>query len=231
MLANLDLIDIGEIPLFRGLETDQLDRLSSHLHQHTFPAHTNIITEEQPGEVVYFIIRGTVKIFMNKQDGTAVILAILGAGDVVGEMSMIDSAGRSASVLTLEETVLLWMGRDSFWSCLQEMPKINANLVRILAQRVRLANEQIQALATLDVNGRVARQFLAFAEKYGKTDDSEEILIPVRLTQSELADLVGASRRRVNQVMVQFKQRGFIAVGEEGYISVKDRDNLSRLCK
>ncbi len=231
MCAQITPQDLAEISLFQGLDIENLSRLSHQLHQHTYPANTNIITAEQPGEVVYIVRSGTVKIYMLHKDGTVVILAILGAGDVVGEMSLIDSAGRSANVLTLEESTLLWMDRDSFWGCLQEFPKINYNLVRILSRRVRLANEQIQALASLDVYGRLARQFLAFAEKYGEAASNGDILIPIHLTQSELADLVGASRRRVNQVMVKFKRQELISVDAGGYITVKNRGDLARLCR
>jgi CRP/FNR family cyclic AMP-dependent transcriptional regulator len=191
----------------------------------------NIITAEQPGEVVYFILKGTVKIYMVKADGTTVILAILGPGDVVGEMSLIDSVGRSANVLTLEDSSLIWMDRITFQHSLETIPKINYNLVRILSQRVRLANEQIQALASLDVYGRVARQFLAFAERYGKPTKEGDVIIPIRLTQTDLAELVGASRKRVNQVIVSFKRDGTIRVDSDGRFIVKDHEALARLCR
>lgn len=220
---------LTEVTLFQGLTPKQLARLKDLLDQRTFPGGTNIMTAEQPGEIVYVIQQGTVKIFMNQADGTSVILAILGAGDVVGEMSMIDSVGRSANVVTLEDTTLIWMDRVAFQYCLETMPKITYNLVRILSQRVRLANEQIQALASLDVYGRVARQFLAFAERYGKPMKDGETIIPIRLTQSDLAHLVGASRKRVNQVMVSFKRNNYIAVDPNSRIIILDREALANL--
>jgi CRP/FNR family cyclic AMP-dependent transcriptional regulator len=205
--------------------------LRENLHTRTFPAGTNIITAEQPGEVVYIILDGTVKIYMVKADGTTVILAILGPGDVVGEMSLIDSVGRSANVLTLEDSNLIWMDRITFQHCLETIPKVNYNLVRILSQRVRLANEQIQALASLDVYGRVARQFLAFAERYGKPLEDDAVIIPIHLTQTDLAELVGASRKRVNQVIVSLKRAETISVDSDGRIIIHNHDVLTRLCR
>jgi CRP/FNR family cyclic AMP-dependent transcriptional regulator len=231
MSTQINPLELAHISLFRDVSLEQRTRLSERLHCHTFPANSNIITAEQPGEVVYIIRSGTVKITMDQADGSGVILAILGAGDVVGEMSLVDSAGRSANVITLEPSTLLWMGRDDFESCLRQFPEFSYNLVRVLSQRVRLANEQIQALASLDVFGRMARQFLAFAEKYGQSSRDGEILIPIRLTQSDLADLVGASRRRVNQVIVNYKRHDYISVDEDGYITVRDREALARLCR
>ena len=230
---NLPLKDpqlLSNVALFQGLTPKDWHALSQQLHQKIYRAGTHIITAEQPGDVVFVILSGTVKIYMDQADGTTVILAILGPGDVVGEMSLIDSAGRSANVLTLEDSHLLWMERTAFQHCLKRIPALNYNLVRILSRRVRLANEQIQALASLDVYGRVARQFLAFAEKYGETSRGDDIRIPIRLTQSDLADLVGASRKRVNQVMVAYKRSGLFSVDAEGYITVHQRDELAQLC-
>lgn len=221
---------LAKVALFEGLNPKQWNRLNEYLYGRVFPAGTNIITAEQPGEVVYVILRGAVKIFQDQVDGTRVILALLGPGDIVGEMSLIDSAGRSANVITIEDSHLLWMERRAFQHCLETIPEMNVNLVRILSRRVRLANEQIQALASLDVYGRVARQFLAFTEKYGETSDCGDTFIPIRLTQSDLAELVGASRKRVNQVMVSFKRQGLIKVDKDGYVTVQNRKELARLC-
>jgi CRP/FNR family cyclic AMP-dependent transcriptional regulator len=221
---------LADVALFEGLNQKQWNRLNEYLYGRVFQAGTNIITAEQPGEVVYVILRGAVKIYQDQADGTRVILALLGPGDIVGEMSLIDSAGRSANVITVEDSHLLWMERRAFQHCLKTIPEMNANLVRILSRRVRLANEQIQALASLDVYGRVARQFLAFAEKYGEAGDDGNILIPFRLTQGDLAELVGASRKRVNQVVVSFKKQRLVSVDTDGYITVHSRKGLARLC-
>jgi len=230
-MLGINPCTINSIDLFCGLTSDQLGWVDARLYRRTFPAGANIMTAEQPGEVVYIIQSGTLKIHIEQADGADVILAILGPGDVVGEMSLIDSAGRSASVITLEESQLLWMKGDAFQECLSTTPQVSQNLVRMLSRRVRLANELIQALATLDVHGRVARQLLAFADKYGEPGVSGHILIPIRLTQGDIADLVGASRKRVNQVMVTFKQQGYISVDEKSRITVHDRKPLARLCR
>lgn len=222
---------LAEVPLFQGLETSQLIWLAGQLRYKTFPPGTNIITADTPGELVYIILRGTVKIHIEQVGGSDVVLAILGAGDTVGEMSLVDTAGRSASVLTLEESTLLWMDRPTFQDALHRFPELSLNLVRILSNRVRLANELIQALATLDVYGRVARQLLAFAEKYGHCNSNGEIKIPIFLTQSDIADLVGASRKRVNQVMVTFKQLGITSIDADGRITVHKHDALMRYCR
>jgi len=145
-------------------------------------------------------------------------------------MGVFDGTQRSADVTALEETVLLWMDRADFQACLRTMPTVTYNLVRIISARLRLANEQIHSLAILDVYVRIARQMLAFAQKYGKPAPNGDILIPIRLTQGDIADMVGASRKRVNQVMVTYKRRGLLAVDEESRITIHDAAGLATYC-
>jgi CRP/FNR family cyclic AMP-dependent transcriptional regulator len=220
---------LSYIKLFEGLTPTQLEWVAQRAHRRVFEAGRNVMTIEQPGEAVYIILYGTVKIHV-EQGERDVILAILGSGDLLGEMSLIDSVGRSASAVTLESSLMLWMDKITFNYILDNFPPVARNLVRIMTARVRLSDQLIQALATLDVNGRVARQLLAFAEKYGIEKDGR-MQISIVLTQGDIADLVGASRKRVNQAMVSFKEQGFIDTDAEGRIAIKDGEGLARYCK
>ena len=219
---------LADIELFKGLTATQLEWVAQRAHRRVFEAGRNVLTIEQPGEAVYIILHGTVKIHI-EQGERDVIISILGAGDLLGEMSLIDSVGRSASAVTLEDSLMLWMDKATFSYLLDNFAPVARNLVRILSARVRLSDQLIQALATLDVNGRVARQLLAFAEKYGRKKDGAT-QIRIVLTQSDIADLVGASRKRVNQAMVLFKERGLIDTDAEGRIAIKNGEGLARYC-
>jgi CRP/FNR family cyclic AMP-dependent transcriptional regulator len=230
MRAVPDPTLLGELELFQGLAPQELAELNGRLRISTVQAGTHFITAEQPGEVVYVLLEGTVKIYVTQADGREVILAFLGRGDTVGEMSLVDSAGRSANVVTTERARLLWMDRATFQTCVGTLTPLAHNLVRLLSHRLRFANEQIQALCTLDVQGRVARQILAMADRYGSLEAGGEV-IPLRLTQSDLAEIVGASRERVNQVIVDLKQRGVISVDAVHRIHVLDRSELARVCR
>ena len=221
---------LSGIPLFNGLNETQLAWIAQRAHRRLFPTGKDIITAEQPGEAVYVILHGTVKIHIEQADGQDVILSILGAGDTIGEMSLIDNVGRSASVVTLEDTLVLWMDKAAFNQMLQDFPPVALNLIRILSSRVRLSDELIKSLATLDVYGRVARQLLAFADRYGRQGPDGSRLIPIHLTQGDIADLVGASRKRVNQVMVLFREQEFISLNAEGRIVVLNRGALAKYC-
>lgn len=219
---------LSDISLFEGLTPVQLDWVAKNAHRRVFAAGTNVMTVEQPGEAVFIILHGTVKIHI-EQGGRDVILSILGGGDLLGEMSLIDSMGRSASALTLESSLMLWMDRTAFNYLLDNFPPVARNLVKILSARVRLSDQVIQSLATLDVNGRVARQLLAFAERYGR-EVSDGVQVRIVLTQGDLADLVGASRKRVNQAMVFFKEQELASTDADGRFIIHDKAGLARFC-
>ncbi len=219
---------LSDIKLFEGLDPLQLDWVAQRAHRRVFTAGTNVMTVEQPGEAVYVILHGTVKIHVQQGDRD-VILSILGSGDLLGEMSLIDSLGRSASAVTLEDTLLLWMDRATFNHILDHFPAVARSLVRILSARVRLSDQMIQSLASLDVNGRVARQLLAFAERYGR-EVKDGVQIRILLTQGDIANLVGASRKRVNQTMVLLKDQNLLSMSEDGRIIIHDQDGLARYC-
>lgn len=231
MTTPMEVDALAEAPLFQDLAAEQWAKLNALLHRKALPAGAFLMTEEQPGEVAYVIISGTLKVLSEQAADADVILAILGPGDVVGEMSLIEQTGRSATVMALEESLVAWIDRASFQSCLHTMPQLSYNLIRILSARLRVANAQIQALSSLDVYGRVARQLLAFADAYGTSGPNGDVEIGLRLTQSDLAAMVGASRMRVNQVMVAFKRRAYISVDQHYRITVHDAPALEKRCQ
>jgi CRP-like cAMP-binding protein len=216
----------GHAPLFKGLTDEELAELQRFLHPRTVAAGADILLEEQPGEVAYILLSGSVKIHLQQRDGSEVILAVLRAGEVVGEMSLVDTLGRSATVETLEPTRLLWMDRESFWRCLRTMPAMTYNLVELLSRRLRLADTHIEALASLSVPARIARHLLALAREYGEPADAG-VTIPIPLIQSDLAAMVGASRASVNQALGSLRRRGILRTDGAHRITVLDLDALA----
>ena len=225
MLSHLELF-----PVFAGLTSLQITWLKNRMHLHTFPAEVDMIVVGMPGEVVYFILGGLVKVYSPQLDGTEVIIDLLGPGAMVGEMSVLDKSARSASVITLEETQVGWLSDDDFISALQQIPALSFNLLRVLSARLRLTNEHMQALASLEVHGRVAHQLLAFAEFYGQPVPGGGTLITLRLPQGEIAELVGASRKRVNQAMGDLKREGLISFDNERRVTIFNHQALKDLC-
>lgn len=228
MPALTDSKSLAEIPLFRDLSNTQLEFVNGLLRKRQFPAGSSVISADTPGEVVYVILAGTVKIKADQVDGREVIISILGPGEVVGELSMIDSGDRSADVVTQDDCTMLWMDRRAFDALLETVPQLSLNLLRILSRRVRQATEQVRALCTLDVYGKVARQLLVFADQYG-VPSASGVQIPLRITQTDLAGMVGASRERVNQAVVNLRGRSLITVDTSYRTTVRDLERLRAL--
>jgi CRP/FNR family transcriptional regulator, cyclic AMP receptor protein len=225
-----ELDTLAKFSLFRGLTTEQLAKFREFLQCKRSPARAEIITAKHPGEIVYIILDGTVKVYVGRPDGTEVILAILGTDEIVGDMSLVDSFERSASVVTLEPCTFLVMSRADFWTSLREMPTVACNLINILSRRLRLSNARAESLAALDIHGRVAAQLLAFAKEYGEATPNGDVLIPLRITQSDLASIIGASRVRVNQALNFYKQRNYLSVNRANQIAIRNPEALSRRC-
>ena len=229
MTPLLDAVDFETIPLFRGLTPTEQRHLHDLLGVSTFPAGAEIVTAEEPGDVAYIVLDGTVKVQVVRPDGTAVILAILRAGEIAGEMSLIDQLGRSATVVAMEQTTLAWLTHTDFWSCLRTIPTMAFNLAGIHSRRLRLSNAHVAALATLDIEGRLADQLLALSAEYGEATPDGGCRIPFRLTQGDLAALVGASRVRVNQILVSWKQNNFLNVDGRHIVTLLDRRALAEM--
>jgi CRP/FNR family cyclic AMP-dependent transcriptional regulator len=229
MSPLLDAAALETIPLFRGLTPTEQRHLLDLLGVRTFPAGVDILRAEQPGDVVYIVLDGTVKVHIDRPDGAAVILAILRVGEVAGEMSLIDHLGRSATVVAMEQSTFAWLTHSDFWNCLRSMPTMTFNLAGILSRRLRLANAHLVALATMDIEHRLAHQLLALAEEYGEETPDGGCRIPFRLTQGDLAALVGASRVRVNQILVGWKHEELLTVDGRHVVTLLNRRALAEM--
>ena len=218
---------LEQLAVFRGLPDPDLDRVKAYLGEGKASAWTNLMSLEQPGETVYFLLSGTVRVQVEQEDGTTVILGFLGAGEIVGEMSLLDSSGRSATVVATEPVSYYWMDRERFRQCLLTMPRLGFNLLQIMSRRLRHTNRRVQAMARLDVASRLVTELTSFAETLGEPVDGG-LRIPLRLTQSDLASVVGASRERVNQTMVELRQRGLISIDGRYRVTVKDPESLAQ---
>ena len=201
---------IAEPTLFAELAPADIQLIASHGVVRRYAKGSVLINEGDESDSLFVIIDGTVKVFLSDENGKEVILRIQGAGEYFGELAIIDSAPRSASVITLEPTRVAVVTRAGFEQCMRENEDVALQLIRSLAARVRSLTENVRNLALLDVYGRVARTLLNMAEEH----DGEQV-IPQKLTHQEIANMVGASREMVSRIMKDLM--------EGGYIEVRDR--------
>ena len=219
---------LGSVRLFHELTPEQIAQIGTRLHRMVAQAGATIISAHQPGDAVYIVLDGALKVSADHPDGGSTILSILGAREVVGEISMVWGPDCSATVTALECSTLLWMHRSDFQEYLQAMPALALNLSAILAQRLHQASVQILSLATQDVYGRVARTLLDCAHRHGQPAADRAVAIRLRLTQNDLASMVGASRERVNLVLAFYKGKGYLSAGPRHAITIHDTAALAR---
>lgn len=229
--ATESTVELREVGLFAGLPDDDLEHIGEHVRRTTVPAGTLLVSALLPGEAVYCILEGSVKVQLLSAEGAEITAALLGPGDMVGETILVDPRRSSANVLTRQETTLLWMERKTFLRCLEVCPALCRSLARELSDRLRSATERIQSFATLDVTGRVALQLLDLAERYGHPMPGEGVTIPLPVTQGEIAEMVAATRERVNQIMVRLKRAGVFSVDGSHHITVHRPEVLADLCR
>lgn len=219
------------VPMFEDLAPDQLALARERLRERTVPAGTKIITQGEPDDAVFILVEGSVKVHRQRPDGGEVILAVLGPREVVGEMSLGDCHVHPCSVTTLQDSRVLRLDGEAFRRMLTEVPSLRSGLVELLCRRLRLADTRLETVAALDVEGRVAQVLLALAEEYGKPKPGGGMLIPIPLTQTDIAAMTGASRVRVNQVLSRFKANGWVTLDGQRRTSVRDTAALEACCR
>jgi len=213
---------LKKVPLFSDLADAELARFAEVTREREYPKNSVILFEDDPGDALYIVSSGQVKVVLIGEDGREVILSVLGDGDFFGEMALIDDEPRSAHVIAMKDSQLLVLRRDDFQAQLVAQPKIGLKLLRVLVQRLRRADEKIGGLVLLDVNGRVARLLLDLADEGGGPR------ITRRLTHHTIAQMIGSSRETVSRAMRELVDRGLIDVTRRE-ISIRDRDGLSSL--
>jgi CRP-like cAMP-binding protein len=212
---------LQRVPLFRHLSPIDLQRIAEVAREKSYPRHSVILFEDDPGDALYVVARGQVKVVLIGDDGREVILSVLGEGEFFGEMALLDDEPRSAHVIAMEDSDLLVLRREDFEGLLAQSPEIGLALLRELTRRLRRADEKVGALVLLDVTGRVARLLLELA------DDSGGDRITRRLTHHTIAQMVGSSRETVSRTMRDFVSRGRIAVSRRE-IQILDRAALEQ---
>jgi CRP-like cAMP-binding protein len=165
-----------------------------------------ILFEDDPGDALYVVVSGQVKVVLIGEDGREVILSTLKDNEFFGEMALIDDQPRSAHVIAMEDSNLIVLRRDDFHKCLEETPRIALGLLQGLSKRLRQADHKIGGLVLLDVNGRVARLLLEMA------DDNDGKVITRRLTHHMIAQMIGSSRETVSRTMRNFVEQKLIEV-------------------
>jgi CRP/FNR family transcriptional regulator/CRP/FNR family cyclic AMP-dependent transcriptional regulator len=218
---------LKQVPFFSQLETEEANALAQKLVPRRFGESQVIFHHGDPGGLLYIITAGKVKISYTMPDGQEALLAILGAGDFFGELALLDDAPRSATAEAMDRTETLTLHRDDFIGYIGENPAFAYHVMRTLAKRIRHLNDQIGDVFFLDLNGRLARTLLKLADDHGRPV-AEGTLIDITLTQTELAEMTGATRVSINKTLGRFRRAKWVKLRGRQIILL-DRQALRNL--
>jgi CRP/FNR family transcriptional regulator, cyclic AMP receptor protein len=221
---------IAGVPLFQSLTESDREALSGSFLRHTFDRGEMIFRQGDQGVHLYLVESGRIKITTLAPDGREAFVAIIGPGQVFGELSLFEGQQRTADARTMEPTVLHALAHDDFRPYVAAHPEVAWELLRVLARMVRRQDQAIQDMVFLDVGGRVARRLLDLSNQHGEPAGEGAVRIDVPITQEELAQMVGASRESVNKALGSFMDRGWVTLEGRHYI-IADADALQKRLK
>ncbi|MCL2090364.1 MAG: Crp/Fnr family transcriptional regulator [Micrococcales bacterium] len=185
-----------------------------------------LFTESEPGDRLYVVREGKVKLVRRSSDGRENMLTLVGPGEMLGELSLFDPGPRTSSATAVTDAVVLELDHDQLTDWLNQHPSVALHLLQALARRLRRTTEARADLVFSDASGRVARALLDLADRFGEPMD-DAVRVTYDLTQTELAQLVGASRETVNKALGEFAQRGWL-VREPRSVLLLDRERLEQ---
>ena len=213
--------------LLDRLEPDELDRLMAFARSERYDGGEVIFRKGEPGHSMMMIVSGRIKISSASRHGKEVVLAVLGPGEVVGEMAILEDKTRSADATALERSEVLVLQRRDFIPFLERNPQISIRMLGILSARLRRTSEKLRDRAFMSLSSRLAKTLLDLALTDGR-DQPEGVRIAVTLSQKNLGALLGASRESVNKQLRAWQSEGLIRMGR-GHIILNQPQDLALL--
>jgi CRP/FNR family transcriptional regulator, cyclic AMP receptor protein len=212
--------------LFQDVDREAAEAVASHFENIDVQRGQVIFHEGEPGDSLYIVLAGKVKLGRRSVDGRENLVALMGPSDQFGELSLFDPGPRTTTAIAVTDSRLARMSKEALRQWITERPEIAERLLRVLARRLRRTNNMLADLIFTDVPGRVAKQLLQLASRFGSMEGGQ-LRVTHDLTQEELAQLVGASRETVNKALADFATRGWLRLEGKGVV-ILERDRLAR---
>jgi len=208
--------------LFARLSDEETDAVLAHARIVRYATGDVIVAKGDPGDSMMAVLQGRVSISTTSEDGRQVVLSALGVGDVFGEIALLDGKERTADVTALTDCEILIVPRRSLWSVLERRPDLCIDLMLVLCERLRHTTEQVEDLAFLHLESRMAKALLRLLEESG----AGQTRAAIRISQRALGELVGGSRESVNKHLNAWKELGIVSI-EKGGIVIRDAAALA----
>jgi CRP/FNR family cyclic AMP-dependent transcriptional regulator len=209
-------------PLFQGLPAASLDRIVGLATQRSFRKGEIVCSQGDPGDALYAVVTGRIRISSGTADGREISLNIMEPGDTFGEIALLDGGTRTATATATEPSELVSIRRDHFVALLEREPRVALELLKLCGERLRWTSGLVEDAALLDAPARLAKRLLSLGELHGQRSKAG---ITLKISQEDLATFLGVSRQVVNQYLQGWKAKGWVALGR-GAVTVRDPDAL-----
>lgn len=219
---------LSNLPLFRDLTVEQLEGASKLLRPNSAPPGTALMKHNEPGDEIFILISGAVKVCVPDTEGRVTVVHIGGPGEVLGEMSVLDGENRSATVIVLEQCGYFTINSHDFWNTLWMFPPVPFNMLSILNRRMRFATRQLHAMRYVAPATRVSRQLGSLFDEFGLTN-GQSIYLPFRISISDLASLAGVRQEDVASVLKTAHEKGLLGADVIGRFTTRDIPGLRSL--
>ena len=220
---------LKRVPFLAALSGEDLRWLAKRVQRRKFSRGDIIFVKDDPGESMFIVEDGAVRIYVPGTQGADLTLAVMQPGEFFGDLSLLDGRPRSASAQASRKLTLLTLEREDLTELVESRPKAALAILRVIAERLRDTDQMASDLAFLDVSGRLARRLLDLAASNGR-EHEDGLLINVTITQEELANMIGVTRESVNRNLGMFRRLGLI--GRDGRrIVVRDEAGLRGYCE
>lgn len=205
-------------PLFRGLSPPAFERIAELAVQRGFGDGEVVFSQGDPGDALYAVVTGKIRISAGAADGREIYLNIMEPGDTFGEIALLDGGTRTASATATIPSELVSIRRDHFLGLLEREPKVALELLRLCGERLRWTSGLVEDAALLNASARLAKRLLSLGQLHGEHTPNGVVL---RISQEDLASFLGVSRQVVNQYLQDWKGQGWVDLGR-GVITVRD---------
>lgn len=212
-------------PLFRDLGADALNQLCRYAKKRTFKRGSTIFAKGDSGQSLFFIISGTVKIGVSSADGRGAIFNMVDAGEMFGEIAVLDGLARTADAIANSDSDLFVIDRKDFLSLLASQPVLATKLIELLCVRLRWISDHVEQVIFPDLSGKLAKALIRLIDRPGAAPDKK-----ITITQQEIGEMLGMSRESVNKQLHEWADRKLVRL-QRGSITVIDVDSLKGMAE
>ncbi|MGE5575598.1 MAG: Crp/Fnr family transcriptional regulator [Syntrophothermus sp.] len=221
-VSNENMGYLKEVAIFSSLDPEELDKVAKLVMERRYRKNMVIFMEGEPGEAVFFVKSGKVKLSKPAADGREQILTLLQPGDIFAEVVLFDEGPYPATAEAIEDSVVGMIRNKDMEELIRSSPEISLKMLKVMNKKLRHAQTLIRDLALKDTNGRLAGMLLNLAEEYGERID-DRIRLSLPLTRQEIANLIGTSRETVTRLLSEFQKARVLEINRQEIVILDER--------